>query len=105
MIHDGRIVAPVGVALGTQQMVAFCSFSKFFKMLKSKVPHSWVRRVLEVKGKDARVLDLDPDQTLADEFGNDDWDKVNPPERPDINETLIEANDSIPADTFASVKA
>ena len=90
-----------------------CFFSKYFKMLKAKVPPSWVKRVLEVDGKDARVLDLDPDQTLADqlpygavdEFGNVDWDKANPPERPDINETLLEANVSIPADTFASVKA
>jgi hypothetical protein len=82
-------------------------------MLKAKVPPSWVKRVLEVDGKDARVLDLDPDQTLADqlpfgavdEFGTVDWAKVNPPERTDINETLIVANDCIPVDTFASVKA
>ena len=88
-------------------------FSKYFKMLKAKVPPSWVKRVLEVDGKDARVLDLDPDQTLADqlphgavdEFGNVDWDKVNPPKRSDINVPLLAANDSIPADTFVSVKA
>ena len=56
-------------------------YNKYFKMLKAKVPLSWVKRVLEVDGKDARVLDLDPDvplqrQITLDEYGNIDWDKV-----------------------------
>jgi hypothetical protein len=88
-------------------------FSKYFKMLKAKVPSSWVKRVLEVDGKDGRVLDLDPDQPLADqlpegavdELGNVDWDKVNPTKRSDVNETPPPAENNIPADTFASVKA
>ncbi|KAL7465435.1 hypothetical protein ACHAXS_005767 [Conticribra weissflogii] len=36
-------------------------------MLKAKVPRSWVKRVLEVDGKDARILDLDPDRPLEQE--------------------------------------
>ena len=80
-------------------------------MLKAKVPPSWVKRVLEVDGKDARVLDLEPDQPLADqlpkgaidEFGNVYWDKVNLSKRLDADETPLAAD--IPVDTFASVKA
>ena len=60
------------------------NYNKYFKMLKAKVPLSWVKRVLEVDGKDARVLDLDPDKPLkeqidgvgVDESGNVDWSKV-----------------------------
>jgi hypothetical protein len=82
-------------------------------MLKAKVPPSWVKRVLEVDGKDARVLDLDPDQTLADqlpkgaidEFGNVYWDKFNLSKRLDADETPLAADNNIPVDTFASVKA
>lgn len=59
-------------------------YNKYFKMIKAKVPLSWVKRVLEVDGKDARVLDLDPDRPLTeqiagagvDEHGNVDWNKV-----------------------------
>jgi len=59
-------------------------YTKYFKMLKAKVPRSWVKRVLEVDGKDARILDLDPDKPLeeqvagagVDEDGNIDWDNV-----------------------------
>ena len=82
-------------------------------MLKAKVPPSWVKRVLEVDGKDARVLDLDPDQPLADqlpkgaidEFGNVNWDKANLSKRLDADETPLAADNNIPVDTFASVKA
>ncbi len=84
-------------------------------MLKANVPPSWVKRVLEVDGKDAQVLDLDSDRTLADqllfgaadEFGNVDWDKVSLPKRSDSNGNLLAANDIIPAaaDTFGSVRA
>ena len=60
------------------------NYNKYFKMIKAKVPLSWVKRVLEVDGKDARVLDLDPDRPLTeqiagagvDEHGNVDWSKV-----------------------------
>jgi hypothetical protein len=88
ILHDERVSVegPHGLHSFFQMHCFF--FSKYFKMLKAKVPPSWVKRVLEVDGKDARVLDLDPDQTLADqlpfgavdEFGTVDWAKVNPPE-------------------------
>ncbi|KAL3782204.1 hypothetical protein HJC23_001024 [Cyclotella cryptica] len=60
------------------------NYSKYFKMLKAKVPLSWVKRVLQVDGKDARVLDLDPDRPLAEQIagagvdadGNVDWTNV-----------------------------
>ena len=96
------------------------NYSKYFKMVKAKVPQSWVKRVLEVDGKDARVLDLDPDRTLmdqlpegaVDEFGIVNWDKVERVATPTSQSNAIlssTANDSnnnnIPADTFASVKA
>jgi len=104
-------------------------------MLKSKVPLSWVKRVLEVDGKDARVLDLDPDKPLTDqvdgavdELGNVEWNNV---QRVSSTSTLGDSSDGdieeeakerslssimgrgsgsssageIPADTFASVKA
>ncbi len=88
-------------------------FSKYFKMLKAKVPPSWIKRVLEVDGKNALVLDLDPDQPLADqlpkaaidELGYVYWDKVNISKSSHLNESPPAADNNIPTDTFASVKA
>ena len=96
------------------------NYSKYFKMLKAKVPLSWVRRVLEVDGKDARVLDLDPNQPLGDqvpsgaldELGNINWDNVDLRGRTLSGDSSVEetkthssSSVSIPADTYASVKA
>jgi len=109
-----------------RQQLPLCedpNYSKYFKMLKAKVPLSWVRRVLEVDGKDARVLDLNPDEPLGmqvpngavDELGNVNWDNVNVKKQRTDSETSVEecikssTDDNtvgnIPSDTFASVKA
>ncbi|KAL7550804.1 hypothetical protein ACHAWF_014016 [Thalassiosira exigua] len=90
--------------------------SKYFKMMKAKVPMSWVKRVLEVDGKDARVLDLDPDQPLKDQveegavdkFGNVDWSRANFPGTLSIgssraNSSGTHATPSLTASLTASV--
>eukprot|EP00984_Skeletonema_dohrnii_P016327 scaffold7217_cov65-Skeletonema_dohrnii-CCMP3373.AAC.1 len=93
------------------------NYTKYFKMIKAKVPRSWVKRVLEVDGRDARILQLDPDRPLSeqvngadiDEKGNINWKNVA------INRTdSMDSSDSdreekpavtIPVDIGASVKA
>ena len=82
-------------------------------MLKAKVPPSWVKRVLEVDGKDSRVLDLDPNLPLAeqlpgavDKLGNIDWGSVNL-ER-SVSSNSVEHSDvdnTVVVDTLASVRA
>ena len=39
-------------------------FSKYFNMLKARVPRDWVKRVMEVDGRDPDVLDMDPNKPL-----------------------------------------
>jgi hypothetical protein len=83
-------------------------------MLKAKVPPSWVKRVLEVDGKDSRVLDLDPNLPLADQLpagavdklGNIDWNSVNL-DRSSSSHSMeySDVDNKVVADTFASVKA
>lgn len=88
-------------------------------MLKAKVPRSWVKRVLEVDGKDSRVLDLDPDRPLAeqmpeavDESGNIDKSdaQLNLPASDSDDSAAVRLSPSstgadISADTLSSVKA
>jgi len=83
-------------------------------MLKAKVPPSWVKRVLEVDGKNSRVLDLDPNLPLAeqlpgavDKLGNIDWGSVNL-DRSASSSHSVEHSDvdnKVVVDTLASVKA
>ena len=92
-------------------------YSKYFKMIKAKVPQSWVKRVLEVDGKNARILDLDPDVPLADqvgacnidENGNVDWDNITPTTptqaQPDQAEDDGDVRPVIPSEMLNSVKA
>ena len=82
-------------------------------MMKAKVPPSWVKRVLEVDGKDARVLDLDPNLPLSeqvsgavDKLGNIDWGSV-ALDRLAASRSMenSDVEDKVVVDTFASVKA
>lgn len=93
------------------------NYTKYFKMLKAKVPRSWVKRVLEVDGRDARILHLDPDRPLSeqvngtdiDEEGNINWRNVaiNRTESMDSSDSDREDRPAapIPIDIGASVKA
>lgn len=93
------------------------NYTKYFKMLKAKVPRSWVKRVLEVDGRDARVLQLDPDRPLSeqvngadiDEEGNINWKNVaiGRTESMDSSDSDREERPAvaIPVDIGASVKA
>lgn len=93
------------------------NYTKYFKMIKAKVPRSWVKRVLEVDGRDARVLQLDPDRPLSeqvngadiDEKGNINWKNVaiNSTESMDSSDSDREDTPAvaIPVDIGASVKA
>ncbi|KAL9178540.1 LOW QUALITY PROTEIN: hypothetical protein ACHAXT_001878 [Thalassiosira profunda] len=46
-------------------------FSKYFQMIRSRVPRSWVERVIEVDDKDPAILDLDPNLPLASQIGEE----------------------------------
>jgi hypothetical protein len=46
-------------------------FSKYFQMIRSRVPRSWVERVIEVDDRDPAILDLDPNKSLASQVGDD----------------------------------
>mmetsp|Transcript_9298 Transcript_9298/g.18757 ORF Transcript_9298/g.18757 Transcript_9298/m.18757 type:complete len:1807 (+) Transcript_9298:262-5682(+) len=93
------------------------NYTKYFKMIKAKVPRSWVKRVLEVDGRDARILQLDPDRPLSeqangadiDEKGNINWKNVaiNRTESMDSSDSDREERPAvtIPVDIGASVKA
>ena len=93
------------------------NYTKYFKMIKAKVPRSWVKRVLEVDGRDARILQLDPDRPLAeqvnasdiDEKGNINWKNVAIARTDSMESSDSEKEESpasaIPADIGASVKA
>ncbi len=82
-------------------------------MLKAKVPSAWVKRVVEVDGKDARVLDLDPNLPLSeqlsgvvDKLGNIDWGSVNlDRSAASCSMENSDAKNKVVVDTFASVKA
>ena len=93
------------------------NYTKYFKMLKAKVPRSWVKRVLEVDGRDARILRLDPDRPLSeqvscadvDDEGNIDWknvaiDRIDSMDTSD-SEGEEKPTKAIPMDIGASVKA
>jgi len=47
-------------------------FSKYFQMIRSRVPRSWVERVIEVDDRDPAMLDLDPNQSLASQIGEEE---------------------------------
>ena len=93
------------------------NYTKYFKMLKAKVPRSWVKRVLEVDGRDARVLQLDPDRPLSeqvngadiDEEGNINWKNVAIGRTESMDSSDSEREDrpdvAIPVDIGASIKA
>jgi hypothetical protein len=93
------------------------NYTKYFKMIKAKVPRSWVKRVLEVDGRDARILQLDPDRPLSeqvnasdiDEKGNINWKNVAIARTDSMESSDSEKEESpasaIPADIGASVKA
>ena len=94
-------------------------YSKYFKMMKAKVPQSWVKRVLEVDGKNPTILEMDPDLPLADqvgacnidENGNVDWDNITPTtpsqacRQSDQPEDISDARPVIPSEMLNSVKA
>jgi hypothetical protein len=40
-------------------------------MIRSRVPRSWVERVIEVDDRDPAILDLDPNKSLASQVGDD----------------------------------
>ena len=46
-------------------------FSKYFQMIRSRVPRSWVERVIEVDDRDPAILDLDPNISLASQVGDE----------------------------------
>jgi hypothetical protein len=109
-----------GMYLGVQLIanvfnshVIYLPRSKYFKMLKAKVPPSWVKRVMEVDGKDARVLQLDPNLPLeeqlsgaVDKLGNVDWNGVNHKRSASsASMDYSDVDDKVVVDTFASVKA
>lgn len=48
------------------------SQSKYFQMIRSRVPRSWVERVIEVDDRDPAILDLDPNKPLAAQVDDDD---------------------------------
>ena len=40
-------------------------------MIRSRVPRSWVERVIEVDDRDPAILDLDPNKSLASQVGDE----------------------------------
>jgi hypothetical protein len=93
------------------------NYTKYFKMLKAKVPRSWVKRVLEVDGRDARILQLNPDLPLSeqvngadiDEEGNINWKNVAIGRTESMDSSDSEREErpavAIPVDIGASVEA
>ena len=45
-------------------------------MIRSRVPRSWVERVIEVDDRDPAILDLDPNKSLASQIGEDHADEI-----------------------------
>lgn len=82
-------------------------YSKYFKMLKAEVPLSWVRHVIEMDGRDSRVLDLDPNKPLGDQLAGAVNEFVNGVVPSDVGEgsaTLPNSDHNAVASMSASTK-
>lgn len=71
----------------------FSLFRQYFQMIRSRVPRSWVERVIEVDDRDPAILDLDPNKPLSAQIEEEEVKEI-------LGTSEIATIDSTPADSL-----